>query len=72
MSTKEKAGPVNLDPCPFCGSESVEEVHERLPPTRAVWLAIRCNDCGSRGGLSLDATGAEAAEKWNRRSVGAK
>ena len=61
---------IKLKPCPFCGSEDVENgTHqdlnfweEGMPP---VYSAINCNNCNCKGPKGNSRR--TAVEAWNRR-----
>jgi len=50
-----------LNPCPFCGSESMGEVTFN----KEQFVAIYCEHCGSQGMLRQNVTEAKVA--WNQR-----
>lgn len=59
-------------PCPFCGSEAIQQVETDGP---AKWGTIRCGGCGAqcgevRTGYDKPETWrADAIEEWNRRAA---
>ena len=56
---------MNVEPCPFCGSENVKLDSGRDKRNYTIYFG-KCLDCGSMGHDSRSSD--EATEAWNRRA----
>lgn len=63
---------IELKPCPFCGSDSIEMHPNDITPGGASMATpgtaqyAHCNGCGAEGPQS-DVSEREAVDAWNRR-----
>lgn len=62
--TEPNQDPIELKPCPFCGSKNIElsaeEYHDK-----DVFYIVSCNNCGAQ--IEGSGRSKEAAEAWNTR-----
>lgn len=62
--TEPNQDPIELKPCPFCGSKNIELSSEEYHD-KDVFYIVSCNNCGAQ--IEGSGRNKEAAEAWNTR-----
>lgn len=63
---KDLDPPVELAPCPFCGSRNL---YVRVDENKSYYdpLFVTCNDCNAEGPQNYDKPGTANVDRWNKR-----
>ena len=57
---------IELKPCPFCGSENIQEGSITFDFCTDIY--IRCRECGGKMQICKEYGEEELANRWNRRA----